>query len=146
MFLYDATLEVPKQIFAQLVARMQNTEVPQIKIEDLLRICAAHDIDEKVQLYSDISVLEVILLIAIKHHTEIYDRDPFNFEMILTRCRKFQNSTQSRMEIVERPIALRSFEHLNVRTETSTFDYYFLIPFCVILDAGNICANQHNGS
>lgn len=109
------TLEVPKQIFAQLVARLQNADAPQIKVEDLLRICATYELDEKVQLYSDISVLEVILLIAIKHHAEIYDRDAFNFEMILTRCRKFQNCTQSRMESVERSIALRSFEHLNVR-------------------------------
>lgn len=108
------TLEVPKQIFAQLVSRLQNTDTPQIKAEDLLRICATYELDEKVQLYSDISVVEVMLLIAIKHHAEIYDREVFNFEMILSRCRKFQNSPQSQMESVERSIALRAFEHLNV--------------------------------
>lgn len=110
----DVMLEVPKQIFAQRVARLKDTDTPQIKAEDLVRICASYELDDKVQLYSDISVLEVVLLIAIKHHAEIYDREAFNFEMILSRCRRFQNSTQSRMESLERLVALRSFEHLNV--------------------------------
>lgn len=97
--------------------------MPQIKPEDLLRLTAKYnEFDEKLQLYSDISELEVILLIAIKHHAEIYDREAFNFEMILTRCRKFQNSTQSRMESVERPVALKSFEHLNVKLGKNSND------------------------
>lgn len=116
MFDYDATLELPKQLFAQLIAKLAAAPTPAtlIRADDLIRLCGTYEQDDKVQLYSDISVLEICLLIAIKHHTEIYDRDPFNFEIILTRYRKFENSTQSRMGNVERAIALKSFEHLNV--------------------------------
>lgn len=132
MFDYDATLELTKQLFAQLIARLAGASSEFVRADDLIRLCATYEIDDKAQMYSDISVLEICLLIAIKHHTEIYDRDPFNFEMILTRYRKFENSsTQSRMENVERAIALKSFEHLNVSLVRAAFYLQLnLFNFC----------------
>lgn len=114
IFDFEVNLEHPKLLFAQQIARL-NDEKPFMQSEDVCNLCnELLDADDKLQLGVDISVLEVCLLIAIQHHSEIYDRDPFNFEMILTRYRKFENSTQTRMESVERPIALKSFEHLHV--------------------------------
>lgn len=114
IFDFEVNLEHPKLLFAQQIARLTD-EQPFIRPDDLCNLCnELLDADDKLQLGVDISVLEVCLLIAIQHHAEIYDRDPFNFEMILTRYRKFENSTQTRMESVERPIALKSFEHLHV--------------------------------
>lgn len=47
------------------------------------------------------------------HHNEIYDEEPFNFEMIFKRYNKFarQNSTS---QIIQRPILLKGFERLAV--------------------------------
>lgn len=69
--------------------------------------------DDKVAVLCDLSVLELSLVIAIKHHSEIYDRDPFTFEMILTRLHKFQNSTDG-MEKYDRTLVLKAFDVLKV--------------------------------
>lgn len=124
IFDFESNLEQPKILFAQLIARL-NDDQPFVRAEDMSALCnEIIDADDKLQLGNDLSVLEVCLLIAIQHHAEIYDRDPFNFEMILTRYRKFENSTQTRMESVERPMALKSFEHLHVNV-----DDYFYVKF-----------------
>lgn len=115
MYDFDLSIEVPKQMFCQLLANLSlGGGAEFIRADDLLKLCTTFENDDKLQLYSDLSIMEICLLIAIKHHAEIYDRDPFNFEIILTRYRKFENSSQSRMENVERAIALKCFEHLNV--------------------------------
>lgn len=114
MYAFEANLEQSKQLLAQLVARLDEDR-PQLQPDDLVALCRATlETDDKLLLGGDMSVLEVCMLIAIMHHTEIYDREPFNFEMVLTRYRKFENSAQSRMETVDRGIALKSFERLHV--------------------------------
>lgn len=117
MYDFDLSIEIPKQMFCQLIAALcpASDGGPEfIRVEDLLKLTAVFELDDKLQLYADLSIMEICLLIAIKHHAEIYDRDPFNFEIILTRYRKFENSSQSRMENVERAIVLKCFEHLHV--------------------------------
>jgi origin recognition complex subunit 4 len=69
--------------------------------------------DDKVKLITGLSVLEVCILIAIKHHCEIYDSDPFNFEMILTRYNKFAYKS-STMQNIDREVVLKGFENLKV--------------------------------
>ncbi|XP_063699357.1 origin recognition complex subunit 4 [Culicoides brevitarsis] len=73
-------------------------------LEDFLR-------DDKVQILSGLSVLELCLVIAIKHQSEIYDNDPFNFEMILNRFQKFSNSSTT-MQGMERSLVFKAFEHI----------------------------------
>lgn len=70
--------------------------------------------DDKIQVLQDLSVLEICLLIAMKHHCEIYDYNPFNFEMILTRYNKFANSN-TLTNLVPRPVVMKAFEHIVVR-------------------------------
>lgn len=119
---FEANMELPKQLLAQLVARLDEDR-PLLRADDLVAMCKATlETDDKLLLGSDMSVLEVCMLIAIMHHTEIYDREPFNFEMVLTRYRKFENSSQSRMETVARGIALKSFERLHVSLHWSKND------------------------
>lgn len=48
-----------------------------------------------------------------KHHTEIHDCNPFNFEMILTRYNKFVNSN-TLTNSVPRPVVMKAFEHITV--------------------------------
>ncbi|KAK9505534.1 hypothetical protein O3M35_009563 [Rhynocoris fuscipes] len=67
--------------------------------------------DARVELLKDLSVLEFCLVIAMSHHNEIYDGDPFNFEMIFKRYSKFASQNFS-AQISQRPIILKSFERL----------------------------------
>lgn len=67
--------------------------------------------DDKITLICGLSVLEICLLISMKHHTEIYDRDPFNFEMIFMRYHKFAMKS-STMQNIEREVILKGFEHI----------------------------------
>lgn len=71
-------------------------------------------VDSKVELICDLSILEISLVIAMKHHSDIYDRDPFNFEMILTRLHKFQNSGEYSVGTYDRDVVLKAFDVLKV--------------------------------
>lgn len=67
--------------------------------------------DSKVKLMIGLSVVEICILIAIKHHCKIYDNDPFNFEMILTRFNKFAVRSTT-VQNIEREMILKRFENL----------------------------------
>jgi len=64
-----------------------------------------------VQILQDLSVLELCLIVAMKHHCDIYDNNPMNFEMIYTRYVKFANKHSS-MQNVQRPVVMKAFEHI----------------------------------
>lgn len=61
----------------------------------------------------DFNILELCLVIAMKHHCEIYDNQPLNFEMIYTRFLKFANVNSS-IQLVQRPVVMKAFEHIQV--------------------------------
>ncbi|KAL3288660.1 hypothetical protein HHI36_003093 [Cryptolaemus montrouzieri] len=46
-----------------------------------------------------------------KHHLDIYNNQPMNFEMILARYVKFANANSS-IQSVQRPVIMKAFEHL----------------------------------
>lgn len=64
-------------------------------------------------IFSGLSVLELCLVISICHHSEIYDNEPFNFEMIFARYCKFA-SCNSTLLITKRQVVLKAFERLFV--------------------------------
>lgn len=70
--------------------------------------------NRKVAIMRDLSILELSLMIAIKHHNDIYDGDPFNFEIILTRLQKFQNSGDLQIGPTDRAVVLKAFDVLKV--------------------------------
>lgn len=87
------------------------------------------DTDEMVQILLDLSVLELCLIIAMKHHMEIYDNQAMNFEMVFTRYLKFVNAN-SNIQTVQRPVIMKAFEHLQVCLQNfimqqNTFLFYF---------------------
>lgn len=84
-----------------------------LAIEDFEEEIKLLDTDEMVQCLMDLSVLELCLVIAMKHHIEIYDNQTMNFEMIFTRYLKFV-AANSNMQTVQRPIVMKAFEHLKV--------------------------------
>lgn len=121
--LYDlnVTISTLKHILFQAIANIPETTTAEFAIEPkTIQKCVEEfmEYDDKVAILCDLSVLELSLIIAMKHHSEIYDRDPFNFEMILTRLHKFQNSTECR-ENYDRTIVLKAFEVLKVRYITN---------------------------
>ncbi|RZF37025.1 hypothetical protein LSTR_LSTR004713 [Laodelphax striatellus] len=67
--------------------------------------------DDKVTLLEGLSVLEMCLIIAMSHQNEIYDGDPFNFEMIANRYMKFASQNSS-IQIMQRPVLLKAFERI----------------------------------
>lgn len=87
-FAYETSIASLKKILYQLVSLLSDDH-EWITPLDIKLVTEKYENDTKVDLLCDLSVLEICLVIAIKHHCEIYDRDPFNFEMILTRFNKF---------------------------------------------------------
>lgn len=91
--------------------------------------------DDKIGLMCDLSILEFSLIIAIKHHSDIYDREPFNFEIILNRLHKYQNSVQTTKDRYDRAVVLKAFDVLLVsqverfRNFINSYLHLFIIIF-----------------
>lgn len=100
-----------KQLLFQVVTKL-NDDHQRLEVNDFTRLIDSLVFDEDAEkLMTGLSVLEICLLIAIKHHCDIYDNDPFNFEIILTRFNKFVVKSTT-MQNIERDMALKRFENL----------------------------------
>lgn len=100
-----------KLICQEIVAKITD-EVPRPTETVILSVFKKHEADDKVGLLCDLSVMEICLIISMKHHCEIYDRDPFNFEMIYKRLQKFSNTTTTMQSTCSRTAMLKAFEYL----------------------------------
>lgn len=107
----NVTIASMKFLLFQIVAKL-NEDHKFIIADDVIGLTErlTRD-DDKVKLMTGLSVLEVCLLVAIKHHCDIYDNDPFNFEMIFGRFNKFAIKS-STMQNIEREMVLKRFENL----------------------------------
>lgn len=112
------SLDVIKIIIYQLVNNMDSY---QLDVNQIQKQCSDLATDDCAAMLADLSVLEICLLIAIKHHCEIYDHDPFNFEIILTRLNKFVRA--SHMNVYDRSIVLKAFEQLHVSFFLAKFHF-----------------------
>ncbi|KAG5677293.1 hypothetical protein PVAND_007062 [Polypedilum vanderplanki] len=111
LFNTSVTIATLKLFLFQVVSNLNETHQ---KIEDNEMVKLIENLlfeDNKVKLLTGLSVLELCILIAIKHHCEIYDNDPFNFEIILTRYNKFALKS-STMQNIDREVILKAFENL----------------------------------
>jgi origin recognition complex subunit 4 len=68
-------------------------------------------VDSKAAMLHGVSVLELCLVIAMKHVRQIYDDEPFNFEMVFKEYQKFVRRKSS-VQSYEKPVVLKAFEHL----------------------------------
>lgn len=109
--IHDAipTIDAVKKIIYQLVNGLDTTMLSVTRIQ---KLCSDYGDDGYIKRIMDLSVLEICLLISVKHHCEIYDHDPFNFEIIFTRLNKFIKA--SHMNPYDRTIVLGAFEKLQV--------------------------------
>ncbi|XP_059162417.1 origin recognition complex subunit 4-like [Physella acuta] len=69
--------------------------------------------DTKSAMLHGISTLELCLIIAMKHLTEIYEGEPFNFEMVYSEYLKFARR-KTGMQVYEKAVVMKAFEHLQV--------------------------------
>ncbi|XP_054740362.1 origin recognition complex subunit 4 [Anastrepha obliqua] len=110
-FEIDKSESFLKVLLFRLVAQLDPNSQPRITAEQVCEVIATYTVDPRVELLCGLSVLELCLVIAIKHHSEIYDRDPFNFEIIFARFAKFAKVSTT-MQGIERAVSLKAFERL----------------------------------
>lgn len=122
LFDHNLTLAVQKTLLLRIVSAIDDLNESKCVISTSKMATSIHHIifDEylnsnaKVDIMRDLSNLELSLVIAIKHHNDIYDGDPFNFEIILTRLHKFQNSGDFSTGPTDRAVVLKAFDVLKV--------------------------------
>lgn len=123
LFDHNATLGIQKTLIFRIVSCIeypQSQSKCSVTSKDLAAIIHRVVVEDylqsntKVAIMRDLSILELSLIIAIKHHSDIYDRDPFNFEIILSRLHKFQSSGEFTMDPTDRGVVLKAFDVLKV--------------------------------
>ncbi|NWX20687.1 ORC4 protein, partial [Aegotheles bennettii] len=68
--------------------------------------------DSKANIVHGLSVLEICLIIAMKHLNDVYDGEPFNFQMVYNEFQKFIQRKAHCMYNFEKPVVMKAFEHL----------------------------------
>lgn len=96
-----------------MVVSKLNNDKNTLSLEDFEGELNKFEGNEILNTLLDLSVLEMCLLLAMKHHCDIYDSQVMNFEMIYTRFLKFVNSN-SNIQNVQRPVLMKAFEHIQV--------------------------------
>uniref|UniRef100_A0AAQ6AAE9 Origin recognition complex subunit 4 n=1 Tax=Amphiprion ocellaris TaxID=80972 RepID=A0AAQ6AAE9_AMPOC len=85
---------------------------PSIKPADLLdasRLCLC---DAKANMLHGLSILELCLIIAMKHLNDVYEGEPFNLQMVHNEFKKFLQRKSNSMYNFEQPVVMKAFEHL----------------------------------
>ncbi|XP_025833386.1 origin recognition complex subunit 4 [Agrilus planipennis] len=106
----DLTERSLKTILISVVSQL-SPQNPKLKVEMFQEQMKEFERDDTVAILGSLSALELCLLIAMKHHVEIYDNQAFNFEMIYTRYMKFVGAN-SNVQAVPRPVVMKAFEHI----------------------------------
>ncbi|XP_034038045.1 origin recognition complex subunit 4 [Thalassophryne amazonica] len=85
---------------------------PVIRPADLLessRLCFA---DSSANMLHGLSILELCLIIAMKHLNDVYEGEPFNLQMVHNEFKKFLHRKSNSMYNFEKPVIMKAFEHL----------------------------------
>lgn len=99
-----------KSFLLQPVCKLSENH-PTLLVSDFIDSFKLVTNDSKSSLLQGLSILELCLIIAMKHLTEIYDGEPFNFEIIYSEYLRFARQRSS-MQIFEKSVVLKAFEHL----------------------------------
>ncbi|XP_059609153.1 origin recognition complex subunit 4 [Phlebotomus argentipes] len=108
MYEIDISEQSFKCFLVEILSRVSSRK-PQLLESDILATTRKYLVDERLLTLRDLSVLEFCLIIAMKHHSEIYDRDPFNFQMIHERFGKFASQSGQSWS---RSALFKAFEYL----------------------------------
>ncbi|XP_069472611.1 origin recognition complex subunit 4 isoform X2 [Ambystoma mexicanum] len=120
---------------------------PYIDASDLLEASRVRGMDSKANVLHGLSVLEICLIIAMKHLHDIYDGEPFNFQMVQHEFQKFIQRKAHSAYNFETPVVMKAFEHLHqlelikpmeglsVRTQKEYRLMKLLLDNCQIVEA-----------
>ncbi|KAK5847940.1 hypothetical protein PBY51_017029 [Eleginops maclovinus] len=85
---------------------------PAIKPADLLEASRMCFIDAEANMLHGLSILELCLIIAMKHLNDLYEGEPFNLQMVHNEFKKFLQRKSNSMYNFEQPVIMKAFEHL----------------------------------
>ncbi|KAF6361935.1 origin recognition complex subunit 4 [Rhinolophus ferrumequinum] len=88
------------------------TSHPFITAPDLMEANQLCSMDSKANIVHGLSVLEICLIIAMKHLNDIYEEEPFNFQMVYNEFQKFVQRKAHSVYNFEKPVVMKAFEHL----------------------------------
>ncbi|KAL5009478.1 hypothetical protein ScPMuIL_011783 [Solemya velum] len=109
-FNFNKDIRMLQQLMLSPVIRISETS-PQLLASHFVDSMKLMTTDSKSAMLHGVSVLELCLIIAMKHLTDIYDGEPFNFEMVYNEYQKFAHRRSS-MQVFEKSVVLKAFEHL----------------------------------
>ncbi|XP_045415453.1 origin recognition complex subunit 4 isoform X2 [Lemur catta] len=85
---------------------------PFMSAADLMEASQLCSMDSKANIVHGLSVLEICLIIAMKHLNDIYEEEPFNFQMVYNEFQKFVQRKAHSVYNFEKPVVMKAFEHL----------------------------------
>ncbi|CAM2100516.1 unnamed protein product [Caretta caretta] len=84
---------------------------------DLLEASKLCRMDSKANIVHGLSVLEICLIIAMKHLNDVYEGEPFNFQMVYNEFQKFIQRKAHSMYNFEKPVVMKTWmrlQHFNL--------------------------------
>ncbi|KAG7326930.1 hypothetical protein KOW79_010331 [Hemibagrus wyckioides] len=85
---------------------------PTLRAVDVLEASRMSSADSKSNILHGLSILELCLIIAMKHLNDIYEGEPFNFQMVHNEFKKFLQRKSHSIHNFEKPVVFKAFEHL----------------------------------
>ncbi|XP_050608161.1 origin recognition complex subunit 4 isoform X2 [Macaca nemestrina] len=112
--------EFPDKLFAEkwnenvqmLTLNRVTASHPFMTAIDLMEASQLCSMDSKANIVHGLSVLEICLIIAMKHLNDIYEEEPFNFQMVYNEFQKFVQRKAHSVYNFEKPVVMKAFEHL----------------------------------
>ncbi|XP_066431282.1 origin recognition complex subunit 4 [Eleutherodactylus coqui] len=89
-----------------------NVSHPHLNAADFVEASRLRSLDSKANILHGLSVLEMCLVIAMKHLQDVYSGEPFNFQMVHNEFQKFVQRKAHSVYNFEKPVILKAFEHL----------------------------------
>ncbi|XP_037123493.1 origin recognition complex subunit 4 isoform X1 [Syngnathus acus] len=86
-----------------------NTIIKPADVLEASRMCFS---DSTSNMLHGLSILELCLVISMKHLNDVYGGEPFNFQMVYNEFKKFLQRKSNSMYNFEQPVVIKAFEHL----------------------------------
>ncbi|RMC18860.1 hypothetical protein DUI87_04756 [Hirundo rustica rustica] len=94
-------------LLLMLAVSAVTTHHPLPTAADLQEASRQHSSDSRANIVHGLSVLEICLIIAMKHLNEVYDGEPFNFQMVYNEFQKFIQRKAHSMYNFEKPVVMK---------------------------------------
>ncbi|NXD12944.1 ORC4 protein, partial [Nothocercus nigrocapillus] len=111
LFHYSKDLRL-LHLLLMLALRNVTVQHPMLTVADLLEASKQRSVDSRANIVHGLSVLETCLIIAMKHLNDVYEGEPFNFQMVYNEFQKFIQRKAHCMYNFEKPVVMKAFEHL----------------------------------